>query len=153
VDITDHAVLDTIRTVNPDDKDWHLSQSSIISFLQSRGLTDVTCEMLRPGVLAAMFLEADADKDGLIDKKELKLACSVGRHRFRQHTELWMSLVRLACSKALARRHHSPEVCLRPKVQERHHAGPTRQAIFAQYERPGTHRQACASSIARNRSC
>jgi hypothetical protein len=152
VDITDQAVLDTIRIVNPDDKDWHLSQSSIITFLQSRGLTDVTCELLKPGVLAAMFLEADADKDGLVDKKELKLACSVGRHRFRQYTELWVSLVRLACSKALARRHHSPEVCLRPKVQERHHAGPTRQAIVAQFERPGTHHYARTSASARSMS-
>ena len=137
IDITDQAVLDTIRVVNPEDRDWQLSPASIVKFLQSEGLTEFTCDMLKPGVLDAMFAEADRDGDGFLNKREFKLACSVGRHRFRRHTELWLSLVRMACSRALARRHHSPEDVLQPKFQERQHAGPTRQAIFAQFERPG----------------
>ena len=123
-----------------------------MNFLTSQGLTEVTCDMLKPGVLAAMFAEADHDRDGLIDKRELKLACSVGRHRFRQHTELWLSLVRQACSRALSRRHHSPEACLQPNVQERRHAGPLRQPIYAQFERPGEPARSISSPTAGGRA-
>ena len=136
IDVTSQAIFDAIRVINPNDIEWQLTQDSIRTFLVSKGLTEATCEILKPGLLEEMFSESDSDRDGYISKHELKMACSLGRFRHRKHAELWVLLVKLGCSTAMARRFRPPEECISPPVQERRDLSPVRQSIYTQYERP-----------------
>ena len=56
-----------------------------------------------------MFAETDLDKDGTVSLHELSLAVSC-RFKRRYHADRWKTLVRMAITVSLQRKHWPPEV-------------------------------------------
>lgn len=116
--------------MNPQDTSWRLTVGSIEHFLQkTMKLTPVTCDILKPGMLRDMFAETDLDKDGSVSLEELSLAVSA-RFKRRFHAERWKTLIRMANSVSLQRKHWPPEVYLNPPIEPAHQRPKNRQVAL-----------------------
>mmetsp|Transcript_777 Transcript_777/g.1238 ORF Transcript_777/g.1238 Transcript_777/m.1238 type:complete len:300 (+) Transcript_777:64-963(+) len=137
------AIMEAIRIINPQDKDWKLTFQSVEDFLCNRmSLTPENCDILKPGCLQDMFREADIDHDGTVDLEELCSSCAA-RYKWKRHDSKWKSLIEMANSISLAKRHVSPNSYLYPPVEYLPRSAPEKQRITAQYERPENYPTHC----------